>query len=1436
MRDDDLLDLIDRAALEDLTPEECAAIRAAAESSPEIRRACLARIGLEEHLATTLGRPRVSVDDLLARRRRFVDSRFAGGWMAPLLIGLLVAAVVVAAAWIRHRGVEETPRSDGPVEVAAATGTATTDDTAPLPGDATASAPAADDSSTPPEATRGDVETTVVMEPEASRDETEPRGPWTAALADDAPEPTQADLFRWIEPRQIDPAALQAWFRSPPGKPAKFGDLNLPGGKVLTTMTGTFSLVPPLGEGTALRLLLVDPGDLRITAWAGNSGVVIEREGPAQGPRWAASVLTRPAADKPPATRWLASTSDARDQRSGAAFAAGRIGFFGVLELRHADGALVLSRGEVRLAEAPLPGPPDEVTLAGKMSLGGIELVKAVPLRPLPKPPPVTETWRPAEQEWGGPAATAIEKRADGSVRLAQQDATPKTPLIATWRIPPAKAGPRDIVLRITDHAPGTGVCISGTDGKPSIVCGFVEPTTGLPPGQRSSVFMAWRPDKSPTVCADPRNPGLACAPPSLWLRLTPVDANVILSWSQDGSRWARLRTFPETPQGVAEVGLFAGAHAGRAITLAEIGVAELPGFARVLPRDLAEAVAPTLPAAAAEKRIENWSRVTLAAKPAGIEDHRWLAAAAIRCLATQPTTLTTPLCQLVWSHVLSGDASPEERLDVCDDINRLSTGLDPHAATRLNGLYGTVARQWAERGDVAGFERAWLRLEEAPGDILAVLPHDLQVDPLSLRDRLLRRLFAGGRTAEIVAPLSRMRFLSNDTGLPAMLSRAAVAASPVIFEYSNALATAAAEFDVEISQQAWADAQRAVARWALSTGGDALHGLVEDPRDPDRLVTMPTIVADALVNNADFAAFMRGAPAARGRLRVAQLRAAGDADGMSAAAIEFQATPAAAEARAWLAERQLAAGDFLAARKHAQIGLDSAAPEQRESLLSIRSLAEALAGLAVAQPPRTAIGGLPAAEVAALVAGAVKEREAAVPATAMPVVEAFVAPPPSALGAVKRCELGPAKQGTPAMDWPGSIGSPFIPTPPFLLHRLDWSAEVCDLAPAGGRLLAANRQEIVAVDAATGAEQWRVRAGPDPCSVRTYSLVAFRPVCDAMHAFVRRIPAAKDAPALAAIRLADGTIAWQLPPVPAAPIVSDPVLLEGVLWACEVRSATPDELVLVAFDPRTGARRFGRVVGRLMPGWRTSRSDGAPTEVGDCQLALADGRLVVTAGGSVICCADDGHPLWVRRQPWAGSSGDPWKWWWFQAQSPALSRDGRLYVMQPGVAACTAIDLASGRLIWRTTLPLARRLVGIAGTGERARVVVETGDGIVSLHPRDGAATPLVDGRDGPGDPWLGIAPSRLMAAAVATTDGHAIVAVQSRRPPPDTSGVLDTTVLWIDAVSATVKRAETLPAIAGQPPWVGPMAATADKLWVLTAPQARDPRRTLWELAPKP
>jgi hypothetical protein len=191
--------------------------------------------------------------------------------------------------------------------------------------------------------------------------------------------------------------------------------------------------------------------------------------------------------------------------------------------------------------------------------------------------------------------------------------------------------------------------------------------------------------------------------------------------------------------------------------------------------------------------------------------------------------------------------------------------------------------------------------------------------------------------------------------------------------------------------------------------------------------------------------------------------------------------------------------------------------------------------------------------------------------------------------------------------------------------------------------------------------------------------------------------------------------------------------------------------------------------------------------------------------------------------------------WWWRQAQTPPLVHADTLFVVQPGVQAVTAIDARSGRLTWRVPLPGVRRLVGLAGEGDAARLVVETADGIVGIELKRGAGRMLLEARDGPGDAWLGIGPTRLMGAAIAAPDGHAIAAVQRRRPEPGKPDVLEVAILWIDVVSGAIVHTAELPALAGNPPWAGPLASAGGSLWLLAHPNPTDLRRSLWQLAPQ-
>jgi outer membrane protein assembly factor BamB len=476
---------------------------------------------------------------------------------------------------------------------------------------------------------------------------------------------------------------------------------------------------------------------------------------------------------------------------------------------------------------------------------------------------------------------------------------------------------------------------------------------------------------------------------------------------------------------------------------------------------------------------------------------------------------------------------------------------------------------------------------------------------------------------------------------------------------------------------------------------------------------------------------------------------------------------------------------------------------------------------------------------VAAVVAAAA---DSAGPQAARPVA-------PAALEAVKRLNLGPAglQPGNPI--FPGSWGGPieerfvkFFQTPPLFRGRVDQAAEECSFTATPERLLVNNRVEMLGIDPATGAEQWRTTVGSKPGGLASYGLVPMRATCDRRHAYVRRL-AEGSSPTLAAVRLADGTLAWETPPAKGSTFVSDPVLVVGTLWVCEVTSGQfEDGMSFVAIDPETGARRQQQTIGRLTRGWQVNPTGNDSDRFhGDCQVTTADDRLYVVAAGSVLACDAEGRPVWLRRQPWVGPDADGW--WWRQAQTPPLVHGGTLYVVQPGVQAVTAFDARSGRLAWRVPLPGVRRLVGRAGDGEATRLVVETADGIVSVDPKSGGMRMLLEARDGPGDVWLGIGPTRLLGAAIAAPDGHAIVAVQRRRPEPGKPDSLEVAILWLDVVSGAVVHTAELPALAGNPPWAGPLASAGGSLWLLAHPSPADLRlwspadlrRSLWQLAPQ-
>jgi outer membrane protein assembly factor BamB len=323
------------------------------------------------------------------------------------------------------------------------------------------------------------------------------------------------------------------------------------------------------------------------------------------------------------------------------------------------------------------------------------------------------------------------------------------------------------------------------------------------------------------------------------------------------------------------------------------------------------------------------------------------------------------------------------------------------------------------------------------------------------------------------------------------------------------------------------------------------------------------------------------------------------------------------------------------------------------------------------------------------------------------------------------------------------------------------------------------------------------------------------RPMADAARVYVRRLR--KAGPALAAFNRSDGAVAWELPPAPDRQFVSDPLPAEGdTIAICVVRPLDDGfALGLASLDAATGRLIREAPLVSLGGGWSPIR---------DCQLSAADGRFVVVAGGAVIACEGDGRVRWVRRERWLPPAVDAS--WMLAAQSSPMVSDGRLHVVQPGVPGVVALDLASGRVVWRLDDAAVTRIRGIAQGRlivERIGTVASAGSaqpGHADLIGLD-AATGKMAWRHGPVD---------LLDASLVTDDG-VLAAV---REPVAGKNTRVAAVVRLDPATGRETDRWPLAACEDPQPMLGPFVVSADAVRVFFGRGPADPTRDLLLLAP--
>jgi hypothetical protein len=1358
MTDEELRAIIREKAPADLTPEECAALRAAIRKSPDLLREVADRIQIEEYLAQALGRPQVSVERVLARlaarRARAVGVWTRYGLVVCGVVAALLAGLVASRGWRDRPQPQEVARQEAEVPAAKVEETVATDQpTEPQ------KAPPPPAEPTPPEPAAPPPPTAVAAKPPAPTELLREVGLFEPAGGDDA---------------TPDDKSLARWFTAIDKLPLKLSSQKIDG-KSCGRLEGLARLAQPLVDGAALRMSSPDFTGARIHVWSGEKGVTFDAF--PQPLRWQSYATTRSGGVPLPTGYVTLGRDDGRMIRTNPVDVHS-------LELRYTDGILSLARGDVPLVEAPLDGPPTDVFFEGAATFRDVSLVAAVPIPPLRTPAarPAADLLAAGREKWarGGDASATFAVGEDGSATLSVKGN--KQPAWALLPLPEA-TGLREIVVRLEGVMPGTGLVFGDGSGRPQSELMFL--------GNKNLPGVVQVQRKPPNDASLESVEQIAAQPftfvkDTLWLRIRQCGGVQRIDTSVDGTRWA---SGAEPQPAFAAIGLYAVPHpSARSITVAALQQAPLSRLESLCSADL-RAAAVELPP---QGPLATWLAAADAAKPPSAEAGGWRRACGLKALAGNAAKdLAVELLGFLFRESLGMEIEPAARQDLLDDILAIAPVVDdPAGAARIASLFDAMGSRLAADGE----ERCYSAIshEQLTAPLRSGQPFVAFSEPLARRE--IVALFYRGEWNAAREFIQRLRFFgftakprneaffnwasslaqARAEGKPSLL--AAEWRHPLLVTPSKESLSVEAELNAALDGEDFKDACRLID----AAVADGEVDLLTDRRDPRLFMSLPVVVATAMRDEPRLLETMRQDRERIAGLRVLEATAAGNEAAVEATTVQFHGTLAAGKAHVWLADRNMSGGRFAAALRNYQAAAALIPPDdekQRKRTLGAIDLARRLGGATVAAAPPIP----PALSQTAAITAAPQAR-----------LEGDVGGNPAGLPA-------PLTQG--GVDWPP--------------HAIDWVARQIAVLPLADRLLVSNRFQLASHDPATGAVQWRAGLGGDAAEAHQLHGQAMRPVADATRAFVRRLR--KAGPALAAIALADGTVAWELPSTPDRQFVSDPLLANGgTLAVCVARKVEESyQLAFVSLDSATGRLVNEAPLVTLGAGWWAIR---------DCQFEAADGIWIVVAGGSVLTCDEKGRVLWVRREHWLPPAVDAS--WMLAAQSPPLVRDGRLHVVQPGVPGIVTLDAASGHVLWRLDDVSVSRLRGIA----RDRLVVERIGTVASAGSSQLGHADLIGIDAATGEVAWRYGPADLLDASLVSDEG-VLAAV---REPVAGKNTRMAVLVNLDPATGRETRRWPLAACEDPQPFLGPLVPSAGGLRVFFGRGPADPTRDLMLLAP--
>ena len=651
--DSELIEMLERKAPEHLTIEEIERLSARLDKSPELQKFLIEQLQMEQYLAAALSRIDVRVDDIIAGRRRKVTpngGRGRFGVAAALLVLILVGVAAGGVAWYRAgRGGaadgEQVANGEKAREEQASGGPTAAAPQYPPP--VIAAAPdkgAARDTSsnqhsvntTGQPATNSGSQSSAVADKQVALDgAVKQQGAGTAAQPRSAPRsPVDTKTAPPWESQLAAPP--RPWASIVLAAPPSRG-LALQGDEPVQWLAaaGPLSkLRAPWPDDAMLRLRISTKSSCEVRLWKGNEGALFQLAGNAG---WSSYHATRDPGQAEPKLRELWETDDGlywkfhNVEIANFKKARGKIRFDRIVhtndtpvDLFWHDGVVQLWRGDLRLASAPLPAPPDDVYLKmdGQLEHLSIDRIEKPPTQPRHEPVVAVDSAQPATLAWSRQAAApaTIENGPDGGLKLSTPEGAQPARASVALPVP----GICDVIFKIQGATNGTGVYLGGPDGAPIAGVQLVE--TAAPGHNELSLTAPWE--------GAPAAPIAAAAPSPIWARLL-VASGAVKCWqSRDGRHWAYIgaKPLPAGAPPISTYGIYAaaGTKPARTIMLKQIQVRDYSGLNSLAPPELLTK-APAVPSPNAQA----WKQTAVQSLPGGVDRGAWHRAVALRTIAS---------------------------------------------------------------------------------------------------------------------------------------------------------------------------------------------------------------------------------------------------------------------------------------------------------------------------------------------------------------------------------------------------------------------------------------------------------------------------------------------------------------------------------------------------------------------------------------------------------------------------------------------------------------------------------------------------------------------------------------------------------------------------------------------------------------------------------